>query len=482
MSRGAAHAAAGLALTFLLGACALGPRLTSPPTPATAAAPLAPVAGETATTPDAPPDRWWRLYPDPVLDTLVTEALTRNEDLKVAAANLAYAEGQLDEARAARYPGTTLSGAAPTYGRTSSQVALGQGASVTYSGAFTASYQLDLFGRVRRAVQAARANAEALAATRDAVRVTVAAQTASAYANACGYAEQLAVARHSIDLLQRTYDLTVAQRDAGALSDFDLDRQAALLDQAKALLPPLEGQRRASLFALATLIGGTPSETPPQAAACQKPPTLTRPLPVGDGTALLKRRPDIRESELLLRAATARIGVAAADLYPTITLGGTVSDGVFFASEISNYNAVTYSVGPALSWSIPNVLVARAHVKEASAQAASALASFDGVVLTALRDTDTALATYGAELDHHRSLLAAQKDAADALRLADIQFKVGAASFIDLLNAESTVVSADQAVAVSDQTLSADQVAVFQALGGGWEDAPPIPYTRVGGK
>jgi outer membrane protein TolC len=118
------------------------------------------------------------------------------------------------------------------------------------------------------------------------------------------------------------------------------------------------------------------------------------------------------------------------------------------------------------------MLIARAHVREAGAQATAALASFDGVVLNALRDTETALSAYGAELDHHRALLAAQKDATDALRLADIQFRSGAASFLDLLGSESTQVAADQAVALSDQTLAADQVAVFQQLGGGWEDAP----------
>jgi NodT family efflux transporter outer membrane factor (OMF) lipoprotein len=422
-------------------------------------------------TPEAPPARWWRLYDDRVLDGLVARALAHNTDLRVALANLAYAQGLLAEARAGRFPGTTLTADAPSYGRGVSQIELGAGPSTTYGAAFSAAYQVDLFGKVRRGIQAARANAQAAEAAADVSRVTVAGETASAYANLCAYAQQIAVARHSQDLLQRTYDLTLAERDAGALSNFDLARQAALLDQAKAAVPPLEGQRRAALYTLAALVGTTPAEVPNEAAGCTTPPTLTRPLPVGDGAALLRRRPDIRQSERTLAAATARIGVATADLYPAISLGGSIGDTVLPITARKSENAFTYSAGPLLSWSFPNILVARAHVREAGAQAAAALASFDGTVLTALRDTETALSAYAAELDRHKALLAAQKDAAEALRLADIQFRSGAASFLDLLSAESAVVAADQAVAQSDQSLAGDQVAVFQQLGGGWEDS-----------
>ena len=481
-SRSAALIAA-LGAGALLAGCAVGPRLTAPKTPPAAAGPLGvATASEHLTAGEAPPGRWWRLYDDPVLDTLVTQALQENRDLKVAVANLAYAQAVLSEARAGRFPSTSLTSAAPSYGRSSTQIAEGAGPSTTYSAAFSAAYQVDLFGRVRRTIQAARADAEASRATADAVRVTVAGETASAYANVCGYAEQVAVARHSVELLQRTYDLTLAERDAGALSDFDLDRQAALLDQAKAAVAPLEGERRAALFSLAALIGRTPAEVPPEAAACKSPPTLTRPIPVGDGAALLKRRPDIRAGERRLTAATARIGVAAADLYPTVTLGGSIADSVLPINGSSTYNAFTYSAGPLISWSFPNILLARAHVREAGAQASAALAGFEGTVLGALRDTETALSTYAAELDHHRDLLSAQKDAGDALRLADIQFRAGAASFLDLLNAESAQVAADQAVALSDQAMSTDQVSVFQQLGGGWEDAPAVTIPRVGGR
>jgi NodT family efflux transporter outer membrane factor (OMF) lipoprotein len=461
-----------LAGVLTLSGCVVGPRYVAPTPPAAAKGAFVSAQGASALDQPLPP-RWWRLYNDPVLDRLVEQALVENEDLKVAAANLAYAQGLLDEARAGRFPTTSLAGG-PAYGVSTTAAAAGESPNFSYSAAFTASYDFDLFGRIRRAIQSAKANAEAVLAAEDAVRVTVAAETAGAYANICGDARQIAVARASLALVQETYDITLKERNAGALSDFDLAREAVLLEQAKAAIPPLEGQRRFALFTLAALIGKTPAEVPADAAACQAPPTLARPLPVGDGAALLRRRPDLREAERSLAAATARIGVAAADLYPTVTLGGSVNPFGALSGPGAGASLLAYSIGPLITWTFPNILVARAHVKEASAQASAALAAFDGSVLTALQETEQALATYAAELDHHVALTAARDRADEAVRLAKVQSLAGTLSFLDLLQVQSTAVAADQALAASDQAVSADQVAVFQALGGGWEDAPAV--------
>jgi len=472
-------------LATLLNACAVGPRYRLPSTPAqgqgafVSSTPAAAVAQPL-------PAGWWRLYNDPVLDRLVQRALVENQDLKVAAANLAYAQALLSEARAGRYPSTDLT-AGPSYGRTSTQVAAGQPATLTWAADFTAAYQVDLFGRVKRTIEAAAASADAVAATEDAVRVTVAAQTAGAYANICGYGHQIDVARRSVLVVQQAYDIAVRERDAGAISDFEVEREAALLDQAKAAIAPLDGQRRSALFTLAALVGVTPREVPADAAQCVTPPILTQPLPVGDGAALLRRRPDVRESERQLAAATARIGVATADLYPTVTLSGSVGSAATTFSGLFTRSALSYGVAgntpatqPLISWSFPNISVARAHIRETTAQASAALASFDGTVLTALKETEQALAAYGAELDHHAELAAARDHANAALRLADIQYKAGVSSFLDLLTTQQTAVSAEQAVAASDQALSTDQVAVFQALGGGWENAPKVIAPPIG--
>lgn len=466
---------------MILGGCAVGPRSVPPSTPPTAQGPFVSADRPEQAAPAPLPPLWWRLYSDPVLDSLVQQALTHNQDLRVAAANLAYAQGLLEEARAGRFPSTDLTASGPAYSRIAFGTLAGRAAKTAYSAGLTASYQVDLFGRIRRGIQAARANAEATQAAEDVVRVTVASQTASAYADICGFGEQLDVARRSADLVQQTYTLTVTERDAGALSDFDVAREGVILAQAQAAIAPLEGQRRTALFTLAALIGRTPALVPAEAAACRAPPRITQPLPVGDGAALLKRRPDVREAERNLAAATFRIGVAAADLYPTVSIGGAVSNAATTVGGLGNTATATYSIGPALNWSFPNILVARSRVHEAGAQASGALASFDNVVLQALGDTEKALSTYGAELDHHIALAEAKKTADEALRLADVQFKAGAASFLDLITAEQTAVAADQALAQSDQTISSDQVAVFQALGGGWEGAPAVTPPRIPG-
>ncbi len=478
-----------LALTALgLAACAVGPRYQQPSTPPTAAQPF--VSSQARVAEDQPlPATWWRLYQDPVLDGLVQQALTENQDLKVAASNLAYAQALVEEAKAGRYPSTDLSGGA-TYGKSGQGFGSGGsgtgggvgGAHMTYSGGFTAAYQVDLFGRIRRTIEAARANAEAVRGAEDAVRVTVAANTAFAYANICGLGEQLAVAHRSLDLVQQTYDITVRQRDAGALSDFDVAREGVLLEQARAAIGPLEGQRRSAVFTLAALIGKTPAEAPQQAQSCAVPPRLARALPVGDGAALLKRRPDIREAERSLAAQTARIGVATADYFPTVTLGASVSSSASGIGQLFSAAATAYSLGPLVTWSFPNVTLAHAHVAESRALAQGALASFDSVVLQALKETEQSLSTYASELDHHAALVLARQHAEEALRLAQIQYQAGSVSFLDLLQAQATQVAADQAVAFSDQAISADQVAVFQALGGGWEDAPAIEPPKLGSR
>jgi NodT family efflux transporter outer membrane factor (OMF) lipoprotein len=455
-----------------LGGCELGPNYHAPATPGSAAGPFVSTALPAAST-DPLPNDWWRLYQDPVLDGLVREALTENNDLKVAAANLAYAQGVLSEARAGFFPSTNLSAG---YDRAK---AVQEKPATAYSAGFIAAYQVDLFGRIRRTAESAHASAQAAEAAQNAVRVTVAAETAGAYANACAYGEEAEVARQSLAVVQQTYDILVKQRAAGAASDFDVAREATLLDQARAAVPGLEGQRRAALFELAVLTGKPPAQFPAEVAACVSTPKLAQPIPTGDGAALLRRRPDVREADRNLAAATAKIGVAEADFFPTVSLGVNASTAATSIARLGQTSGNAYSLGPGIAWSFPNVLVARAHVKESSAEASAALATFDGTVLTALKEAEQALATYQAEIARHDALSAARDHAAEAYHLAETQYRLGSLSFLDLLTAQATYVAALQALAGSDQALAADQVAVFQALGGGWQDAPKVVPPRV---
>jgi NodT family efflux transporter outer membrane factor (OMF) lipoprotein len=467
----------------LVSACAVGPNYRAPQTPTDAAAPFVSATPRIAAA-EPPPADWWRLYDDPALDSLVQDALTENQDLKAAAANLLKASGVLAQARAGLFPTTELS-ANDLWGLSSTDqlVASLEGGkaepSWLGSAGFNVSYEVDIFGRIRRSIEAARGDAAATVEAENVVRITVAAETARAYADACAFGEQADTAKKSADIAQQVLDLTQRMRDLGARSDFDVASAAAALDQARAAIPTFEGERRAQLYELAVLTGRPPAEISQAAAACERPPTIRTPLPVGDGAALLKRRPDVREAERTLAADTARIGVATADFYPTVSLTGNAATSGSSLKQIASASSFTYQVGPLITWSFPNLLVARAEVIQAKAQASGDIARFNSVVLGALKETEQALTGYDAELSRHAALVANVRDNQDAFDLAQVQLQRGAISFPDLLVTERNLEAAQADLAASDQALIDDQVTVFQALGGGWEDAPTVIPPRA---
>jgi NodT family efflux transporter outer membrane factor (OMF) lipoprotein len=300
------------------------------------------------------------------------------------------------------------------------------------------------------------------------VKITVAAETTRAYAQICALGEQIAVARHSLEVVSRENDITEKRHEAGANSRFDVVRAQGLVAQVRASIPPLEGQRRAALFELATLLGRAPSRAPMQVEACVQPPQLDALIPVGDGVELLRRRPDIRGAERRLAAATARVGVATADLYPRISLIGFFGGVSTTFPTLTTNDARAWGVGPSISWSFPNQAGPRARVRQAKANADAALAGFDAAVLQALKETEQSLSAYGAELDRRQALADEQTSAQMAFDLAHEQFLAGALTNLDLLTTEQSLVAVDAAVAVSDTALVQDQIAVFKALGGGW--------------
>lgn len=463
-------------LPWLATSCRLGPDYQPPKLADGAAGPLVESgAGVDAT--ELPPDAWWRLYQDPRLDGFLTEAFAANRDLAAAEANLSAARALLVAARGARYPATEAV-AAGVYGRdavTDEILELGgHGPQNTwlFDDVLDVSYEVDLFGRVRRSIEAARANTAAVVAARDALRVTVAAETTRAYAEVCALGEEIAVARHSLELVSRESEIAVHRHDAGANSDFDVVRSEGLVAQVRATLPTLEGRRRAALFELTALLGRTPAKAPSEILECQTPPKLAALIPVGDGAGLLARRPDVRLADRRLAAAIAGVGVATADLYPRISLRGLYGGAAPGLSLLTSNAGLTWGVGPSISWSFPNQSIPRARVLQAKANAAAALASFDSAVLTALKETQQSLVTYGAELDRRQAIAEAQDKAHRAFDMARNEFLAGAVATLDLLTAEQTVLAADASAAASDAALVQDQIAVFKALGGGWRSAP----------
>ena len=239
----------------------------------------------------------------------------------------------------------------------------------------------------------------------------------------------------------------------------------------RAAIPPLEGQRRAALFELTAVMGLTPAHAPADAVACTTAPRLKDLIPIGDGAALLARRPDVRLAQRRVAGATARMGVATADLYPRINLVGLYGGAAPDIGQLTQNAGLTWGVGPSISWTFPNQSGVRARIHAAKAAAEGAVDTFDSTVLQALRETETALASYSAELDHRQALGTADDKARRAFEIARDQLGAGSASTLDLLTTEQTLVSADAAVAASDAALAQDQIAVFKALGGGWRNS-----------
>jgi len=342
-----------------------------------------------------------------------------------------------------------------------------------YDALIDVNYEVDLFGHVQRSIEAASAASEASEAQRDAVRVTVAAETARAYAQICAFGEQLAVARHSLELVSRESEITARRRAAGAGSEFDVVRAEALVEQVRATIPPLEGQRRAAQFELAALLGRAPTDLPIELEGCDAVPRLKQLLPAGDGAALLRRRPDIRAADRRLAVAVAQIGVTTADLYPRFSLSALYGSIASPWPQVDTVNGLTWAIRPSVDWTFPIQSGLRARVMQAKAGAAAALASFDSVVLTALKETAQTLSSYSAEADHHAALAVAQSKARRAFELAHGQFVAGAVSNLDLLTTEQALVAADAAVAGSDLAMVQYQITAFKALGGGWRSGDP---------
>jgi multidrug efflux system outer membrane protein len=456
-----------LAASTSLAACAVGPDFTPPK--AAGGTPFIAASFRQVSSAAPVEDHWWKLYNDPVLDSLVADALVSNTDIRVAVAHLEKARAQLGGARSALYPQTTISGSTIDQQIPAYQSFPGFPRRYwSVDGGINLNYEVDLFGRVRRSLEAARGDVRASAADLDAVRVEIIADTVRAYADATASARQIEVAKQTVGLLDKSIHVTGDRVEAGQNERLDLIRITALRDQRQAVVSPLEAERDAALFRLATLTGRAPGDLPSQASLRTTPLNLDQPIPVGDGRSLIARRPDVAEAEQRLAADTARIGVATADLYPRINLTGAVGGTSASLSDAFGAGTFRWLIGPSISWDFPNILATRARIAGARADTKADLATFDGTVLTALRETETALSAYSHEIERHAALLAARDEADRAARASLNRQREGTIDFLTVLDAERTLADSQGDLAASDARIAFDQVDLFKALGGGW--------------
>lgn len=458
------------AVMALSGCAAVGPNYHVPET-AAVNAPEAQGAfrsGTGVTTLEPLPDHWWKLYNNPTLDQLIEQALAANTDLRMAEANLERSLALLDARGASREVQGSVN-AETSWAQRSAEAELQHvqpPVRQIYNVGVGVSYDLDLFGRIRRGVEAASADTEVAEAARDLVRVNVAAETARAYADICNGGYQLGVLDRAIAVQRDSLRLTRIMVAHGRVAPYERDRRQALLEAGEARRPRLVARQRNAVFRIAALSGRTPAQADFGLLSCRDPLALVRLLPVGNGDTLLKRRPDVRIAERRLAATTARIGVAVADLYPDIHLGASVgSTGA--AADLLSPLTNRFGFGPLISWTL-NRHAARARVDAAEAQSRGDLAAFDGVVLKALREVETALANYAAGLEQQDRLDRAAADAGRAAARTGQLRRGGKIAALPALEAERDRIAAEQAAAEARAALNDDQITLFLALGGGW--------------
>ena len=462
-------------LVLALAACTVGPNYSLPKAAVVNApfadAPLPDVDGHHVSQQPVPPD-WWHLYDDPVLEKLVSEALKSNTDLRVAAANLARSQEALGVAEA---QGGFSGGADAAFARaqeSGQQYLIFGKIPVSNEGdaGIHVSYEFDLFGKLRRGVEAANAESEATQAAGDLARITVVADVVRAYIENCSAAEELKIAQQSLALQKERVDVSRRLRDAGRGNTPDVTSGQTQVESLTADIPRYTARRKIAQYQLAMLLARAPSDLPPAVLSCNTVPQIKQALPVGDGAAMLKRRPDVREAERQLAASTARIGVATGALYPTVSFGASAGT-VGLAEDLGNAQTNYWRFGPLISWTFP-ANGARGRVREAQDASTAALAHFDGVVLNALRETETSLATYVADYTRADALRAALKSATESASETHRLYVGGRESFIADLDATRTLTSIRSQVAAAEGQVAIDQANLFLTLGGGWESKP----------
>lgn len=450
-----------LMIVVLLGAgCALRPYKAPEVAPATMNAFDATILNQQPFDP-----RWWAQFADPVLDTLVDRTLAANHDLRVAVARLDQARAFVDDVERDRYPTVTVNGFVERRDQAIPGFSEERRAVSTYRAGFDAFWELDVFGRVRSQVRAATANAESFDASLDDVRVSVVAEVARNYFELRGLQQQLAVAERSLTNQRETLRLTTVRRDAGIGEEQDVASAAARVAAIEASVPPLRMALAAREHRLAVLVGVRPGAMVVDLAPRAYPP-LARALAVGPPEELLRRRPDIRAAERRLASTSALEGVAAAELYPTITLTGFLGFLAGRGSLFGTADSAAWAVSPALSWAAFDLGSARARLRGAEGATREALATFEQTVLFALEETENALVTYREEQARLVKLAEQARESARAAGIARIRYREGATDFLDLLDAERTELQAQDAVAQAEAGVFTSVVALYKALGG----------------
>ena len=470
-----------LGLIFLAAGCTVGPDYKRPDLPTPSAWNEAQQNGIDATRTDLA--RWWTSFNDPLLDSLVERALSSNLDLRIAEARIREARANRTVVAAGAWPTVNTSGSY-TRARSSENGFQGGGGGGGnssgggggsspeqnfYKTGFDASWEIDVFGGVRRGVEAADASIDAAVENRRDVLVSLLGDVAKNYIDVRGFQRQLAVSRANLKTQQETLQLTRVRFQAGLASDLEVAQQEAQVNTTASQIPSLESSLKQAAYSLDLLLGLEPGALAGELSQVAPIPSLPSKVLVGLPSELLRRRPDIRRAERQLAAATAQVGSATADLFPKFSLTGAFGLTSISASDWLTGGSRFWSIGPTISWPIFDAGKIRANIEVRNAQQEQALGQYEKSVLSAFQDVETALANYANEQARYRSLTEAVAANRRAVTMANELYIRGLNDFLNVLDTQRTLYVTESALTQSQATMASNLVALYKALGGGWE-------------
>jgi len=463
--------AALLFLVLMMSGCMVGPDYTLPETGVSSSF-SAEDEGMFSTA--ATEVEWWRNLQDETLNELIRRSIDNNHDLRIAQANVNAARAFLREVEYEQYPIVT-SGAGIT--REEASEARSQGApgfdrtNTFYDAGLDAVWELDFFGRVKRSVEALSADYEAAAANQRNVYVTVTAEVARTYLELRGAQYRLRVAEENAENQRGTYDMTRSITEGGMGTNLDVVRAQAQLESTLASIPVLETEIMRTIHRLGVLVGEEPHALRARLTGPKQLPVFPELVNIGQPVELLRRRPDIQNAERNLAATTARIGVATADLFPRVSLSGSVGYLATSFTDLGTSDFRTTSFGPFLTWPAFDLGRVRARIRAADASAEGLLAAYEQTVLIALEETENALVRFARTRQRQGHLQIAAQVTAEAVELARLRYSNGVDSFLNVLDAERQLLELQDQLAQSETDTGLALIALYKALGGGWENA-----------
>lgn len=416
-------------------------------------------------------DAWWKQFDDPVLTQLVDQSLKENRELRVAYARVLASRAIRDDVANDRFPTVTS--------RAEGQVGKGQVPGQTedrvnqerYDLGLDMIWEVDLFGRVRRQLESSDALSEATVADLQQLQVSLIAELADAYGQLRGAQLRESIAKSNLENQRESRDLTIQLRDAGVGSELDVQRAEARLASTEASVPQLQAEEVRQRNRIATLLGQRPDALTVDLSP-KKLPAIAKALPIGDPGELLRRRPDVASAERRLAAATADVGVATADLFPKVSLGGFLGYTAGRGSQIGSSAASAWGVAPSITWAAFDLDSVRARLRASKADADGALATYEQQVLLALEESSNAFSDYGKRQQRLVSLVRQSEASRNAAQQAGLQYREGTVDFLNLLDAEREQLAAEDAQALAEVDVYRGIVAIYKALGGGWQPTP----------